>query len=88
MNKIRLKRALKKKTYCAIQHDGWPCGTCFFFMSGTLTNQDWQALLLYRGDYKKEDLDNLPPDIKVSLEKIYKIAVKQDVKKWAKKRYH
>ncbi len=80
MNKIKLKRALKKKTHCSIQYNGWPCGTCFFSMSKTLTNKDWQALLLYRGDYKKEDLDNLPLDIKVNLEKIYKIAVKQDVK--------
>ena len=78
MNKIKLKRALKKKTYCSIQYNGWPCGTCFFYMNETLTNQDWQALLLYRGDHKKEDLDNLPPDITVSLEKIYKIASRND----------
>jgi hypothetical protein len=29
---------------------------------------------LYRGDYKKEDLDNLPVDIDGTIEKIYKIA--------------
>jgi hypothetical protein len=43
-------------------------------MSDDLTNQDRQALLLYRGDYKEKDLDNLPDDINKSLEKILEIA--------------
>jgi hypothetical protein len=70
MNKRNLKRALKRKTGCAVQHDGWPCGTCFFALSKELTNQDWQALLLYRGDYTKDELDNLPDGINASLDKI------------------
>ena len=45
MNRIKLKKALRQKTKCAIQHDGWTCATCFFAMSEELTNQDWQALL-------------------------------------------
>lgn len=49
-------------------------GHVFFSMSETLTNKDWQALLLYRGDNKKEDLNNLPLDIEKSLQKIYNIA--------------
>lgn len=73
MKKIELKHALKKKTGCDLQHDGWCCRTCFFNMSKELTNQDWQALLLFRGDYKVDDLDNLPPDIDAALEKIYAI---------------
>ena len=75
MDKMKLKKALKKKTHCSLQHDGWPCGTCFFAMGKKLTNKDWQALLLFRGDNKKEDLNNLPRNIDASLEKIYKIAV-------------
>lgn len=73
MNKLMLKRALRAATGCALQHTGWPCGTCFFSLSKRLTNKDWQALLLYRGDYKKEALDNLPCDIKKSLQKIFSI---------------
>jgi hypothetical protein len=76
MDRLKLKKVLREKTSCVIQHDGWTCGTCFFAMSKRLTNKDWQALLLYRGDYKREDMDNLPKDIDKSLEKIYNIAIK------------
>ena len=69
------REILKDKLYeatggCAAQHDGWPCGTCFFNLGTNLTNQDWQALLLFRGDYPRETLDNLPDDIERSLNKI------------------
>lgn len=73
MNKRELKKALKDKTGCIIQHTGWPCGTCFFSMNEKLTNKDWQALLLFRGDYKREQLDNLPEDVNLSITKIYEI---------------
>tara|TARA_R100001530_G_scaffold63894_1_gene45933 strand:+ start:217 stop:351 length:135 start_codon:yes stop_codon:yes gene_type:complete len=39
-------------------------------MSDTLTNSDWQNLLLYRGDYTEDQLDNLPKDKIASLNKI------------------
>jgi len=74
MNKLKLKRALRKATSCGIQHDGWTCGTCFFNMSKTLTNQDWQAVLLKRGDNKRKELDNLPDDIEKSFAKTLAIA--------------
>jgi len=67
------KKLLVKATAgCGIQN-GWPCGTCFFAISNKLTNKDWQAILLFRGDYKKEDLHNLPKDINKSLMKIYNL---------------
>jgi len=74
MNRLELKKALLKATHCNVQHDGWPCGTCFFAMSEELTNQDWQAVLLKRGDSKRKDLHNLPKDIEKSLEKTLAIA--------------
>ena len=46
MDKRTLKRALRAKTGCTVQHDGWPCGTCFFSINSELNNQDWQAVLL------------------------------------------
>ena len=73
INKKDLKSALVKKTGCRIQHTGWPCGTCFFSISEKLTNKDWQSLLFFRGDYKKEDLDNLPKDIEKNITKIYNL---------------
>lgn len=73
MNKAKLKKALAKKTGCKIQHNGWPCGTCFFVISNKLINQDWQSLLWYRGDYKKKDLSNLPKNPMDSIKKIAKI---------------
>lgn len=71
MNKIVLK-ALKKATGCMIQHTGWPCGTCFFSISKELNNQDWQLVLLIRGDNEEDDLDNLPKDREKSYLKILK----------------
>lgn len=61
-------------TGCAVQHDVWPCGTCFFgaFPSGTFDNSDWQALLFYRGDYDRKDLTNLPDDVPGVILKIFK----------------
>ncbi len=76
MEKIILKNALRKATGCTIQHTGWPCGTCFFAINKKLTNQDWQAVLLFRGDYEKSDLDNLPKNIPATLEKVLSLAIK------------
>lgn len=53
MKREELKEALYKKLGCDMQHDGWPCGTCFFSIDDSLTNQDWQALLFFRGDYRR-----------------------------------
>jgi hypothetical protein len=75
MNKQLFKKALYRATGCNLQHNGWPCGTCFFSALEGVTNKDWQAVLLYRGDYKKEDLDNLPGNIKESLKKIMEVAL-------------
>lgn len=74
--KEKLKHALFKATKCGIQHDGWPCGTCFFSLNGKVTNKDWQAVLAVRGDYDSSELDNLPKDITKTIKKIIKIAKK------------
>lgn len=42
---------------CAIQHTGWPCGSCFFEgmradgVSNRRAGHWWHAVLIYRGDY-------------------------------------
>ncbi len=74
MDTGKLKRALFKATGCDLQHDGWPCGSCFFAMSDNLSNQDWQAVLSVRGDYSLAEMDNLPEDIGSSLERVLAIA--------------
>lgn len=73
MNRIKFKKLLRQKTQCWMQHDWRPCWTCFFSISEELNNQDRQAVLLYRWDYKKEDLNNLPDDIEKQLERVEKI---------------
>lgn len=70
MNKSKLKKQLKNKTSCTIQHDGWTCGSCFFLISKKLNNEDWQNILLIRGDHNIRDLDNLPKDRVKSYNKI------------------
>ena len=74
MNRLKLKRLLMEATWCGLQHDWRPCWACFFTMSEELTIQDRQALLLFRWDYTRDILDNLPEDIDKSIEKIKKIA--------------
>lgn len=72
-----LKKKLRKITKCSIQHDGWTCGTCFFAIDSEFTNADWQSLLFFRGDYRKEDLDNLPKDYMKNIDKIDKACSKK-----------
>lgn len=79
ITKSMMKKALKAKTGCAIQHTGWTCGTCFFSMSKELDNADWQALLVFRGDYDRKTMDNLPKDEKASIRKIYRIATENRI---------
>jgi hypothetical protein len=73
-SKATLKKALRNATHCTLQHDGWTCGSCFFAISNKLTNADWQSVLLKRGDYARDMLDNLPKDIGASLRKTLKLA--------------
>ena len=54
VGKQEFKIKLLEETMCGAQHTGWSCGTCFFAISETLTNSDWQSLLLYRGQYEKD----------------------------------
>jgi len=77
MDKRKFKKALREKTHCSIQYNGWTCGTCFYNISDKLTWEDWASLLLYRGDSKREDFDDiskeLPKDIMVSINKIWEL---------------
>ena len=36
---------------CTVQHDGWPCGTCFAEAVPEDGGRAWRAVLAYRGDY-------------------------------------
>ncbi len=80
MTKRELKRILKKKTDCSIQHDGWPCGTCFGTVLPDNISEEkaqdfWRSLLVYRGDYSladmgldQETVDKCITELKVMLE--------------------
>lgn len=84
MNKREFKKLLFEVTRCNIQR-GWCCGTCFFAIKKNyFDNQDWQSLLLYRGDYPKEDLENLPDNPKDSIKKIWDVLVKIKTKRGLK----
>ena len=64
MTKKELREALVRETMgCGIQHNGWPCNTCFHSIDLKLTqdiHEYWLAVLAYRGDYpdlpKRPDL--------------------------------
>ncbi len=59
VSKRELREAIVDMTGgCGIQHNGWPCGTCFGFTAGALDDGQgpyaaapWHAILAYRGDY-------------------------------------
>jgi len=53
-----LRRLLKKYLGCVIQHDGWPCNTCFhdfaiedLGMDEDIAHLFWIIVLAIRGDY-------------------------------------
>jgi len=72
MNKEKFQDALINACNgCAIQSNGWPCGTCFFSISDNLKTKHWQSVLYFRGDYKKSELNHLPKDIKPFLKEVY-----------------
>jgi len=64
INKAKFKKALREKTGCSIQHNGWTCGTCFFAISKTLNNF---------GDYTLKELGLTEKDIKKIEKSINKI---------------
>jgi len=79
INKAKLKKDLARATNgCVVQHNGWTCGTCFFDIDSSLTNQDWQNVLLIRGDNREEDLNNLPSDRQASYDKILGLCLARD----------
>lgn len=69
----KMRKILKEKTGCTIQHDGWTCGSCFYSLSERLNNKDWQTILLLRGDHSPEELDNLPKKLTSRIERIIKL---------------
>lgn len=48
MDRETLRLALVQATGCEIQHDGWPCGTCFHHLFRILTHQHWLTLIWFR----------------------------------------
>ena len=76
-NDERLKVELERATNGCVVQGGWPCGTCFFDIDSSLSNQDWQNVLLIRGD-GEDGLDNLPSDRQASYDKIIGLCVARD----------
>ena len=74
LDRLEVKKVLHIATQCDIQYDGWPCGTCFFALNSNFDNKDWQSLLFFRGDNKKEDLKNLPRNWTARVKNILKVA--------------
>ena len=56
---MRLKETMRRLVVeacggCTIQHDGWPCNSCFHSLDLPLKHNIhayWIAILSYRGDY-------------------------------------
>ena len=66
MNKIpnreEVRRNLEIELGCTIQHDGWPCGSCFCTLDADVNLKEdigeyWQAVLDFRGDYDDFEWD-------------------------------
>ena len=64
-----VKKYLVEETGCAIQHDGWPCGTCFHTIDIDLKekiDEYWQPVLSVRGDYDDFNWEKEWPDEDIS----------------------
>ena len=77
MDKDKLKVELARATNGCVVQCGWPCGTCFFDIDSGLSNQDWQNVLLIRGD-GEDGLNNLPSDRQLSYDKIIGLCMARD----------
>ena len=56
-----LKEYLARETGCELQHNGWPCGSCFHTIDIDLKEkieEYWQPVLSVRGDYFGFEFDN------------------------------
>ena len=71
MNKIpnreEVRRNLEIELGCTIQHDGWPCNSCFHSVGEEWKLKEdihkyWEAILDFRGDY--DDFDEWDYDTK------------------------
>ena len=70
MNIEKLKQYLAEETGCAIQHNGWPCGSCFNTIDVELAEditEYWQPVLSVRGDYDDFDWEKEYPDEDISV---------------------
>ena len=61
-NREELRQNLQKELHCVIQHDGWPCGSCFCTLEHDVKLKEdigeyWQAVLDFRGDYDDFEWD-------------------------------
>ena len=65
ITKRKLQRKLEQELGCTIQHEGYPCNSCFHDVGDEWnlkehTHEYWLAVLSFRGDYPelppKEDL--------------------------------
>ena len=61
LERKHIKAQLFKITQCDVQHDGWPCNTCFhaidFGIDADKQHELWLSLLAYRGDYTLADVE-------------------------------
>lgn len=68
---LQLRKTLVEKTGCSIQHNGWPCNTCFHALDLGITPQRlhelWGAVLAYRGDYSPIDVEQTPDVVKSNI---------------------
>jgi hypothetical protein len=64
-----LKKYLAEETGCTIQHDGWPCGSCFNSIDIKLAkniSEYWQPVLSIRGDYNDFNWEEEYPNEDIS----------------------
>jgi hypothetical protein len=77
MNRESLRRMLVNRTHgCDVQHDGWPCNTCFHRLSLGVSperlHQLWKSVLAYRGDYPSSfDFGQTPDEIRANIKELW-----------------
>ena len=65
-----LQELLQKYTTCTIQHNKYPCNTCFFNLckelglSNEYAEKLWHCVLVIRGDYREKELTKYKKEIR------------------------
>jgi hypothetical protein len=81
ITKTELKKKLNMRLGCTIQHTGYPCNSCFHSLELGISDMElhelWEALLLFRGDYKPPEIPIGEAEMEKRIKRLYSLLDKK-----------